>query len=207
MNITKEQLVILLSPNTNAEDWVDPLNKAIEGTEINNIHRLAAFIAQTAHESADYTRLSENLNYGAKGLVATWPKRFDAATAEAYARQPEKIANKVYALRLGNGDEQSGDGWKYRGRGIIQVTGKNNYATCSKSIYGDYRLLDTPEILSTDKVAAIKSACWFWELNGLNKFADDTRITEMTKRINGGYLGLEERIAKFNIAYKVLGGE
>jgi len=207
MKLTVEQLKAILTENPHAGDWVDALNNNLEAANINTPHRIAAFLAQTAHESTDYTHLSENLNYGAKGLLGTWPKRFDAVTAAAYARQPEKIANKVYALRLGNGDEKSGDGWKYRGRGIIQVTGKNNYGSCSVAIYKDTRLLENPDILSTDKDAAIKSACWYWTVNDLNTLADNQKITEMTKKINGGYLGLEERIAKFNLANKVLGGE
>lgn len=207
MILTAEQLKQILTHNPNAEDWVDPLNAVLNNAKINSVSRIAAFLAQTAHESLDYTRLSENLNYSAKGLQATWPSRFDAATAAAYARQPEKIANKVYALRLGNGDEKSGDGWKYRGRGIIQVTGKKNYGACSIAIYGDSRLIENPELLSTDKEAAIKSACWYWDTTKLNELADNHKIAEMTKKINGGYLGLAEREEKFALAYKVLGGE
>ena len=207
MKITAEQLKAILTHNEHAGDWVEALNNNLEAAKINTAHRIAAFLAQTAHESTDYTRLSENLNYGAKGLIGTWPKRFDAATAAAYARQPEKIANKVYANRLGNSDEASGDGWKYRGRGIIQVTGKNNYGACSVAIYGDARLLENPDLLSTDKDAAIKSACWYWTVNNLNLLADNQKITEMTKKINGGYLGLEERVSKFNLASRVLGAE
>ena len=112
MILTANQLKQILVHNPNSDEWVDPLNAVLDSAKINSVSRVAAFLAQTAHESADYTRLVENLNYGAKGLMSTWPSRFDAATAAAYARQPEKIANKVYALRLGNGDEKSGDGWK-----------------------------------------------------------------------------------------------
>jgi len=207
MNITSEQLSAILTHNPHAGDWLDAINTILPTAGIDTPDRVAAFLAQTGHESTDYTRLSENLNYSANGLVATWPARFTAATAAAYARQPEKIANKVYANRLGNGDEGHGDGWKYRGRGILQVTGKTNYARCSKAIYGDYRLLDTPEILGNDKEAALKSACWFWTINQLNELADGRYIRDMTKKINGGFNGLEERIAKFAAAQKILGSE
>lgn len=162
-------------------------------------------MAQMAHESADFTRLKENLNYGAAGLIATWPSRFDAGLAAAYARQPEKIANKVYANRMGNGSEESGDGWKYRGRGIIQITGKSNYAACSKALYGDYRLLDIPEVLETDHDVIVRSACWFWNEKDLSKLADDNNINEITKRINGGYHGIEDRTARYIAAKSILG--
>jgi putative chitinase len=149
------------------------------------------FIAQVGHESAQFNVLSENLNYSADGLLKTFRNYFVTAPAAAYARNPEKIANLVYANRMGNGDEASGDGWKYRGKGLIQLTGKTNYENCSKSLFGDTRLLDSPEDLTKPEMA-LKSALWFWTSNKLTSVKD---FTALTKRINGGTNGLEDREA------------
>lgn len=205
MTILKpEHMVSLLPRNNLAIAWYPHLEKNLPLFDIENEFQIAAFIAQTAHESADYSRLVENLNYSAKGLIATWPKRFNAVNAQYYARNPEKIANFVYADRMGNGSVAGGGGWKYRGRGILQITGRNNYATCSKAIYGDLRLLDTPDLLATDKDAAIRSACWFWKSNGLNELASNQLINEITKKINGGMHGADERSKKYIAALKTL---
>ena len=203
--LNSQQLDALLPGNINAESWLEPLNTILPTVGIDNEHRIAAFMAQCGHESADFTKLHEVLNYNAAGLMATWPSRFDGPTAIEYAHQSEKIGNKVYANRLGNGDEKSGDGWKFRGRGLIQVTGKSNYAACSKAIFGDYRLLDDPTVVETDKETAIKSAAWFWNLNDLSALADNGYIREMTKKINGGYLGIEDRISRYTAAKTILG--
>jgi putative chitinase len=157
------------------------------------------------HESADFTRLTENLNYSAAGLVKTWPKRFTEETAQGYHRKPEKIANKVYADRMGNGNEASGDGWKYRGRGIIQITGKNNYVAFSNAKFDDLRLLEDPDYLLTPE-GAVESACWFWTTNNLNEIAGAQNITLITKRINGGTHGLSSRIARYERAIDILKG-
>jgi len=162
--------------------------------------RMAHFLAQCAHESQGFTRLVENLNYSANGLKATWPSRFDNATAEAFARNPEQTANKVYASRLGNGDQSSGDGWRYRGRGLIQVTGKDNYRKCGDALGLD--LVKHPEFLETIG-PAIASALWFWSVRQLNAKADNDDIEGITRAINGGLNGLEDRkawLAKFRRA-------
>ena len=125
--ITRDILSVLAPTNKNIDVWVEAMNTILPKYDIVTPKRLAAFLAQTAHESAGFTAVRENLNYSAQGLMKTWPARFNQTTAAAYARQPEKIANKVYANRMGNGDEASGDGWRYRGRGLIQFTGKANY--------------------------------------------------------------------------------
>jgi putative chitinase len=164
----------------------------------------AWFVAQTAHESMSYNRLSENLNYSAKGLLATFPKYFTPELAKQYERQPEKIANHVYANRLGNGDEASGEGYKYRGKGLIQVTGKDNHKACSRFLFHDDRLLDNPDLLIVQD-NAVNSAFWFWITNNINslvKLPDAAK--RITKRINGAYFGLEERIKFYEQAKKVL---
>jgi putative chitinase len=195
-----------LFPNCKDPDgWVDAMNEVFPKYEINTPRRIAAFIAQCGHESGGWRTFSENLNYSAKALDAVFGKYFVRAgrNAEEYARQPEKIANVVYANRMDNGDSGSGDGWRYRGRGPIQLTGKANY----KSFAGDMGVdvINNPDLVAEDKTVALMSAIWFWNKNGLNKYADDGDIKTMTKRINGGYIGLEDRIHHYEQAMEALG--
>lgn len=162
-------------------------------------NRLAMFFAQLDHESK-LEPISENLNYSAEGLLTTFKKYFNQNTAKQYARQPKMIANKVYANRMGNGNEASGDGWKYRGKGFIQLTGKDNYKALSKSTGTDY--VANPELLLNEADAMV-SACWFWSKNNLNKHADNKDVSSATKVINGGTNGLSDRKAKFEKYLKV----
>jgi putative chitinase len=161
--------------------------------------RLAHFLAQASHESGGFKAVTENLNYGAKGLMGTFKKYFpDEATALKYERKPEKIANKVYGGRMGNGDEASGDGWKFRGRGYIQLTGKNNYIAFDKYVEDD--ILANPDLVATKY--PLLSAAWFFDTNGLwqicDKGASNDVVTAVTKRVNGGTIGLEDRIKHFS---------
>jgi putative chitinase len=151
-------------------------------------------LSQLAHESAGFTATSENLYYRAEALSRVWPSRFPPGVAESYAMQPEKIANKAYCDRMGNGDEASGDGWKYRGKGLIQLTGKDNYQRFSDATGVD--AVGNPELLAEPEMAAL-SAGWFWASNGLNALADAKDVVGMTKRINGGTHGLDDRQAKY----------
>ena len=184
-------------------DWCDVLNVLMPKYDIDSPQRIAAFIAQCSHESGHFEKLIENLNYGAKGLVMTWPKRFTSPElANKYARQPEMIANYVYANRLGNGDELSGDGWKYRGRGLIQLTGKYNYQKFADTVGMD--LEQVTRYLET-KQGAAEAACLFWKNNKLNSYADVGDIRGMTKVINGGYIGLPEREENYKKALNILG--
>lgn len=183
-------------------EYIPALNGAMQEFSINTPLRQCAFIAQTAHESAGYSAFVENLNYSAKALVATWPSRFTAETAAAYARKPEKIANRAYANRLGNGNESSGDGWRYRGRGVIQITGRSNYQACGTALGLD--LLTLPELLEGIP-AAFRSAAWFWNSKSLNTLADAGDFVGITKRINGGTNGLEDRLAYYGKAKTALG--
>lgn len=152
--------------------------------------RIAHFMAQIEHES-NLKPVGENLNYSAQGLIQTFSKYFTTAESLTFARKPEKIANRVYANRMGNGDEKSGDGWKYRGRGFIQITGKDNYTQLAKDTGLD--CLNNPELLLQEANAMI-SALWFWKKAGLNKLADNNDLKGITRKINGGYNGLEHRI-------------
>lgn len=154
--------------------------------------RRAHFMAQLAHESAGFTRLTENLNYSADGLVRTWPSRFTPTTAVSYARRPDQIANKVYASRLGNGGEASGDGWRYRGRGFIQLTGRANYAEFSQKVFGDDRLVRAPDLALKPDIA-MRIAAAYWISKGLNALAEKDDIEGITRRINGGLIGLADR--------------
>lgn len=186
----------------NAAAWVDPLNEVFERFQIDTPQRQAAFLGQCAHESGMFTQLKENLNYSATALRATWPKRFpDDAIAKAYERQPVKIANKVYADRMGNGSEASGEPGKYLGRGLIQLTGKTNYKACGDALGLD--LVGKPEQVEDPAVAAL-SAGWFWERNKLNGRADAKDWTGISKVVNGGTHGLGDRIAKSEKALAIL---
>lgn len=204
--LTKDQLKQLLPKNPYIDQWHKALSQLLPDYEINTPQRIAAFMAQCSHESGGFMFLSENLNYKPATLRKIFPKYFpDDAIANTYCSKPNKaeaIANRVYANRMGNGDEASGDGYRYRGRGLIQVTGKQNYTWFAAS------LQITPEeaadYMQTFEGAA-QSACWFWESNNLNQWADKGDIVTLTKRINGGTIGLDDRIKHYEHALHVLG--
>jgi len=172
--------------------------------EINTPLRLAHFLAQTGHESGGFKAISENLNYGAKGLTTIFKKYFTPESAKEYERKPEKIANIVYANRMGNGPQASGEGYKFRGRGYIQLTGKDNYSAFDKTVEDD--ILATPDLVATKY--PLLSAAWFFHKNGLHKIADegatDDVVTKVTKRVNGGTIGLPDRILHFKEYYSLL---
>jgi putative chitinase len=199
---TKEQLAKLLpTAKGGAEVWHKEMMDLFPVFEIDNKKRVAGFIAQTGHESGGYTVFKENLNYSAQGLMKTWPKRFPTqAVANEFARQPAKIANSVYANRLGNGSPESGDGAKFVGRGLIQLTGKTNYQR-----FADYAglTLDQVVVYMETPRGALHSACWYWKEANLNPLADAGDITGMSKRVNGGTIGLDDRINRYNEALKV----
>lgn len=196
------QLVAILACSQATESkWIDSINAACTKYSINSRLRLAAFIAQVGHESARLTAVEENLNYSASGLLATFGKYFDSASAAAYARQPQKIGNRVYANRMGNGSEASGDGYTYRGRGLIQCTGKSTYNSCSQGIGID--VLNNPASLTSPPNAAL-SAGWFWNSRSLNDYADRSDFISITKKINGGTNGQADRQALYDRALIVL---
>jgi putative chitinase len=204
MQITREQLAQIIPKNPYIDQWTDALNKLLPDYEISTPQRVAAFIAQCAHESGYFVFLKENLNYRAESLMRTWPRHFPTLDiATQYARQPERIANRAYANRMGNGDEASGDGWRYAGKGLIQLTGRNNYEAFAESI--ETPVEEIPAYLETFE-GAVQSACWFWESNNLNQFADNNDILTLTKRINGGTIGLADRMEKYEKALRVFGG-
>lgn len=187
--------------------FVPALNEAMSRFRIDSKVRAAAFLAQVGHESGGLTRLVENLNYSAAGLAATWPARFrssdgrPSALAEQIARKPEQIANAVYGGRMGNGPPASGDGWRYRGRGLIQLTGRANYTEAGKALGVDF--VAQPELLEGALWACL-AAAWFWSSRGLNELADAGRFDDITQRINGGQNGREERYALWERAKAAL---
>ena len=201
------------------DKWLNAVIETCAEFGINTPQRVASFLAQTSHESGGYTMLSENLNYKAATLAACWPNRFavlgdnkkpkkdekgkniPTSVANSIAGKPELIANMVYSGRMGNGPAESGEGWKYRGRGLKQLTGKYNYTKCGEALGLD--LVNNPDLL-LEPMAAARSAGWFWKTNNLSSFADNGDILGMTKKINGGTIGLAERQAKYDKCLKAL---
>jgi putative chitinase len=204
---TVDSLKEIIGNNAYAEQWHEAITNVCPEYGIDTPSRLAAFLAQCAHESGNFKFLKENLNYRATSLRKVFPKYFpDDAIAEHYASQPDKqaaIANRIYANRMGNGDEASGDGYRYCGRGLIQLTGKNNSTLFVASI--GIEVEEASEYLGTFE-GAVQSACWFWDQNNLNKEADAGDIKLMTRKINGGYIGLEDRIKHYEHALHIFGG-
>jgi putative chitinase len=187
------------------ELYAVPLHEVAEYYDMYvNMNRAAAFVAQTAHESGGFNFVKENLNYGAKGLATTFKKYFPTeADAKPYERQPEKIANRVYANRMSNGNEASGDGYRFCGRGLIQLTGRANYTKFASDL--GISVEDTVAYLETP-AGAVSSAGWFWDNNNLNQYCDKNDFVTLTKRINGGTIGLEDRQHHYQLALKLLQG-
>ena len=203
MEITREQLQSCIGNNPYLDNWVHALNEILPDYDINTPQRVAAFIAQCAHESGGFKFLTENLNYRAVTLRKLFSKYFPTdALAQEYEKKPEKIANRIYGGRMGNGPEETGDGFRYCGRGLIQLTGKANYQNFADSI--ETPVEEVSEYLQTFE-GAVQSACWFWESNNLNALADAGDIKMMTKKINGGFIGLEDRIKHYEHALHVFG--
>lgn len=193
--ITEDLLRVAVPNHPNPGEWVEPIRKACQRFEINTVRRVCAFIAQMAHESGLQSR-DENLNYSAARLCEVWPSRFPSiARAEPYAHNPEALANRVYANRMGNGDEASGDGWRYRGAGPLQVTGKSNW-----SAFADAMNMSLEAALAYGRTieGGVMAAAWFWETNDINRLADTPGVNDETRRINGGEVGLADRKAKFD---------
>lgn len=202
MIITEEILHSILPNCKNPQLWTEELNEELPKYDIVTEMQVSSFLSQTGHESGHFNILSENLNYSKEGLRRVFPKYFPTdELAAQYARKPERIASRVYGGRMGNGPESTGDGWKYRGRGLIQCTGFRNYSACSDFLFGDNRLAETPELLTEAKYA-ILSACWFWTVNRLNDYADD--VVQTTKIVNGGKNGLADREEIYAHAMSVL---
>lgn len=203
MELKLEQLKQIIPKNPYVTHWHNALSKLLPDYGINTPERMAAFLAQCAHESGGFTAIKENLNYRAVTLRKIFPKYFPTdEMAQQFANKPQAIANKVYANRMGNGPEESGDGYRYCGRGLIQLTGKDNYFWFAASLQISPE--EASEYMETFEGAA-QSACWFWETNNLNQWADSKDILTLTKRINGGTIGLEDRKRHFEHALHIFG--
>lgn len=184
-----------------AEALLPSIEAAIQTAELDSPARLSAFLAQTGHESDSFRFLEENLNYKPETLCRVWPSHFNEENCHEFAGNPEAIANFAYAGRMGNGDAETGDGWRYRGRGFLQLTGKTNYEHASNDLGFDF--VSEPDAVATPEGAAL-TAAWFWKKHNLNYYVDNNDFTQMTKIINGGTIGLEDRVARFNHAMSVL---
>ena len=201
--LSQDQLAQIIPGNPYVDHWYTALSQALPDYDINTPQRVAAFLAQCGHESGGFTAIKENLNYKAESLVRVWPKYFpNMDIAHQYAHNQEKIANRAYANRMGNGPEESGDGYRFCGRGLIQLTGRSNYQAFADSIETDIN--DLPEYLATFE-GCVQSACWFWEANNLNQYADNFDLVTMTKKINGGTLGLDDRTERYKKALQIMG--
>lgn len=191
--------------NANVVQFVKAFNEYSDAFGLTTKLRVCHFLAQIAHESGELSHTEENLNYSSDSLRRVFPKYFPtAALAAAYAHKPMQIANRVYANRMGNGDEASGDGYKYKGRGLIQLTGKNNYSNYEKSGYCNGKVTEHPEWLA-QYPGALKSAMWFWKANNLNRYADEDKAETVTRRINGGLNGYAQRLYYLRVAKRVFG--
>jgi putative chitinase len=207
-DFTKQQLAKLIPGNNNVDQWFEALKEILPKYEITTVRRVAHFISQCAHESNNFRSLEENLNYSEKALNAVFGRYFGAPpkrNAADYARNPEKIANYVYqdefrSAKMGNVNE--GDGWRFRGRGLKQLTGRDNYTRFGKTV--GMTAEEAADYVATEK-GAIESACWFWNANNLNSIADTDDVVLMTRRINGGNIGLEDRQRRYTLAMEVLG--
>jgi putative chitinase len=210
MILTEQQLSAMIPGNTRVSEWHRALVEILPKYDINTQRRIAHFISQCAHESNNFRTLEENLNYSTEALLRVFPRYFGPGKANAneYARNPEKLANYVYmdvnrTPRGALGNTQPGDGWRFRGRGLKQLTGRNNYTAFGKSV--GMTAEQAAEYVATEK-GAIESACWFWDTNKLNTIADTDDVVLMTKRINGGDIGLSDRLRRYNEAMGILGG-
>ena len=206
-----QHLALVIGNNPYIHEWHSAICKICPDYKIDTKNRLSAFLAQCMHESGGFKFLKENLNYRAESLMRTWPSRFPTIEiAASYARNPEKIANYVYANRMGNGPESSGDGWRYVGRGLIQLTGRENYSWFAASI--GISVLEVPDYLETFE-GAVQSACWYWDSNNLNKWIDTGDFDGLSDCINrgrktekyGDALGFADRLKHYQHALEILG--
>ena len=203
MELELQHLQQIIPKNSYTQYWYNALQQLLPDYQIDTPQRLAAFLAQCAHESGNFVFIKENLNYKWQSLRKVFPKYFpNDQLAQQYEKRPEAIANRVYANRMGNGPEDSGDGWTFCGRGLIQVTGRDNYTWFAASL--DITPEEASEYMETFEGAA-QSACWFWETNNLNQWADRGDIVTLTKRINGGTIGLEDRQKHYQHALHIFG--
>lgn len=201
ITISPDQLSDCMPRCKEPDIWAPLLEELLPSIGVVEPKKVAEFIAQTGHESVDYNVLEENLNYSADGLRRVFGKYFRDVSPDSYARNPRKIASRVYANRMGNGPESTGDGWKYRGRGVLQITGYNNYAKCSEYFFNTPDIFVNDPDLLLEKKNALRSAIWYWDVNNLKNITD---FVTLTRRINGGTNGLDDRQDRYDRALEVL---
>lgn len=200
-----EQFSSIFPRAESPEQWVDVLINTLPNNNINNAERVAAFLSQCGYETGGWRWFEENLNYSAQRMQQVWPRTFTPQLAARCHRKPEMVANYAYANRMGNGDPESGDGWKYRGRGPIHLTGRSNYTRFAVDCFDNpLIIIENPDLVALDKEVAIKSAIWFWNTNDLNVLADAKQLDVLTRRINGSTRGLGQRIDMFEQIYHIL---
>lgn len=204
--INPEQFNTLFPRANNPIAWVEGCEDLFPQYDITTPFRVAAFLAQCGHETAGFALLEENLNYSAERLVQVWPRYFASfEAAEPYDHNPQKLANYVYADRMGNGPPESNDGWNFRGRGPIQLTGRSNYTDFAKDTYDNWEeIINNPNLVAMDNRIALQSALWFWDINHLNDYADTEDLETMTRAINGGINGLARRVSLYVQILKLL---
>lgn len=201
MLLTQEQVKKILPLNSDYVEWTNLFNEYLDQYEINTLDRMVMFLAQCSHESNQFTVLKENLNYSASGLMKTFPKYFNLAMAGLYQHKPVDIANKIYANRMGNGGESTGDGWKYSGKGVIQLTGKENYSAFATYIG---KTLEETIIYLQTKEGALLSAIFYWNDHQVSEFSDAQDIEGARRRINGGLNGIDNVKSEYSRIYKTL---
>lgn len=203
--LTLEQFQSAFPNATDAEEWCAALETTLPEYDITTAERIAAFVSQCGVETGGWRWFEENMNYSAQRMMQVWPRIFNADLAQRCHRKPEMVANYAYGNRMGNGGPETGDGWKFRGRGPIHLTGRKNYTAFATDTFDNPdEILDNPDLVAHDKEVALKSALWFWDINDLNALADTKQITKLSRRVNGGDNGLQERIALFNKLYSLL---
>lgn len=204
--ISVDQFVQLFPRAQDPDQWCELFDQLLPQYDITTPERIAAFLSQCAVETGGWTKFEENLNYSADRMMQVWPRIFTPDLAAKCHRNPEMVANYAYANRMGNGGPGSGDGWKYRGRGPIHLTGKNNYESFAIQTFADPSvIMDDPDVVAHDKQIALQSALWFWDINKLNSLADATDISKLSRKVNGGTNGLDMRIAMFDQVLGSLG--
>ena len=203
--LTPDQFQSVFPNATDPEGWCAALEQSLPEYGIDTPKRIAAFVSQCGVETGGWRWFEENMNYSAQRMMQVWPRVFNAELAQKCHRKPQLVANYAYANRMGNGGPDTGDGWKFRGRGPIHLTGRKNYTAFATDTFDNPdEILDNPDLVAQDKEIALKSALWFWDINDLNALADTKQITKLSRRVNGGDNGLQERIALFNKLYSLL---
>lgn len=203
--ITPDQFQQLFPDAPDADQWCQVIEELLPRYNIDTPERVSAFLSQCAVETGGWRKFEENMNYSADRIMQVWPRIFDRELALQCHRNPEMVGNHAYANRMGNGGPETGDGWKYRGRGPIHLTGRRNYTMFAETFDDPSLIIETPDVVAEDKHISLISALWFWDINNLNDLADVRQITKLSRKVNGGDHGLPQRIALFQSTLDLIG--